>query len=259
MEVVFLAYEAFAQVYDTMMEDVPYEEWAEYIIALLEKFSCKPEMILDLGCGTGTMTELMALKGYDMIGLDLSEDMLIRAKDKAKQAQLDILYLCQDMMAFELYGTVGCIISICDSLNYITTEEGLLEVFKLANNYLEPDGLFIFDLNTDYKFKEVMSDQTFAQTFENCAYIWDNYYYEDENINEYILTLFIEKNGVYERSEETHHEKAYSIDVIKRLILASGLKLEAIYHDNTFDVPKKTSERLYFVAREQGKRKEIVK
>lgn len=251
-----MAYEAFAQVYDTMMQDIPYEEWADYIINLLEKFNCKPEMILDLGCGTGTMTQLLAKKGYEMIGLDLSEDMLIRAKEKAKQADLDILYLCQDMTGFELYGTVGCIISVCDSLNYITVEEELLEVFKLADNYLEPEGLFIFDLNTEYKFKEIMADQTFAETFEDCAYIWDNYYYEEEGINEYILTLFVEKEGVYERSEETHHEKAYSVATIKRLLQISGLKLEAIYHDNTYDGPKKTSERLYFVAREQKKLKE---
>ncbi len=251
-----LAYEAFAQVYDTMMQDVPYEQWVEYILKLMSKFNCKPEMILDLGCGTGTVTGLLAQKGYDMIGLDLSEDMLMRAKEKAKQANLDILYLCQDMTSFELYGTVGCILSVCDSLNYIVSETELLEVFKLVHNYLEPEGLFIFDMNTEYKFQEVMGDQVFAETFHDCAYIWDNYYYEEEKINEYILTLFTEKKGLYERSEETHHEKAYSLEQIKGLIKASGLKLEAIYHDNTFEAPKKTTERVYFVAREQKKLKE---
>lgn len=251
-----MAYESFADVYDVMMQDVPYVDWVDYLITLMSKFKCNPEMMLDLGCGTGTMTQLFAKKGYEMIGLDLSSDMLIRAKEKAREEDLDILYLCQDMTSFELFGTVGCIVSLCDSLNYILTEEELLKVFELANNYLEPSGLFIFDLNTEYKFREIMSDQTFAESFDHCAYIWDNYYFEEEGINEYLLTLFVEKNGVYERSQETHHEKVYSIETIKRLIHASGLKLEAIYHDNTFEAPQKTSERLYFVAREQQKKEQ---
>ncbi|MBC7960113.1 MAG: class I SAM-dependent methyltransferase [Vallitaleaceae bacterium] len=251
-----MAYESFASVYDQMMKDVPYEEWVEYVLKLMNKFHYEPKMILDLGCGTGTMTGLLAKKGYEMIGIDLSEDMLIRAREKARDADLDILYLCQDMTAFELYGTVGCIVSLCDSLNYILEEDALLQVFKLADNYLEPGGLFIFDLNTEYKFKEILSDQNFSQAFEDCAYIWDNYYYEEEAINEYVLTLFVQNQELelYERSEEIHHEKAYSIETVKRLLAEAGLKFEGVYHDNTLLAPKKNSERIYYVAREQKKK-----
>ncbi len=251
-----MGYEKFASVYDIMMQDVPYEQWANYLEAIMVKYDAVPEMILDLGCGTGTMTQLLAEKGYETIGVDLSEDMLITAKEKAHKSNLDILYLCQDMTCFELYGTVGCVVSVCDSLNYITEEEQLLQVFKLVNNYLEPGGLFIFDLNTVYKFKEVLGDNTFAQAYEKCAYIWDNYYYDEEKMNEYNLTIFIEENNKYSRYEELHYEKAYSIETIKSLLKSAGLKVEAIYDDNTFDEEVATSERIYFVAREQLKEKQ---
>lgn len=255
-----MAYELFAEVYDVMMQDVPYKEWAEYILKIMDKFNCKPDIILDLGCGTGTVTQILAEKGYDMIGIDLSSDMLIKAKEKARMAELDILFLCQDMTEFELFGTVGCIISVCDSLNYILEDDELLKVFQLANNYLEPDGLFIFDVNTEYKFSEIMSENTFAQAYDNCAYIWDNYYYEQEKINEYTLTLFVEKeDNNYVKATETHYERAYEINKIKMLLAKAGLELLAVYHDNTFDLPKKDSERVYFVAREYMKRKQLNK
>lgn len=250
------SYENFAKVYDIMMEDIPYQEWVEYIELIMKKNNCHPKLMLDLGCGTGNITTLLAQKGYDMIGIDNSADMLSIAKSKAKDHQVDILYLLQDMRLFELYGTVGCIISLCDSLNYITEEKDLLEVFKLVNNYLDPSGLFIFDLNTEYKFKENMTNHTFAETYDDCAYIWDNYYYEDEKINEYLLTLFIkdDKNN-YNRYEEIHYEKAYSIDKIKHLLDEAGLKLESVYDEGSFNKPKATSTRIYFVAREQQKAK----
>lgn len=248
-----MGYEKFASVYDVMMVDVPYEDWVDYIQKILVYHKCDPKMLLDLGCGTGTMTRQFAMKGYETIGIDLSEDMLIVAKDKAQKAQLDILYLCQDMRNFELYGTVGCIVSLCDSLNYITSEADMLQVFKLVNNYLDPEGLFIFDLNTEYKFSRVMKDNTFAETFDSSAYIWENYYYKKDKINEYKLTLFIEEDNGYTRHEEVHYEKAYDVDTISRLLQEAGMKVEGIYHDQTFSSPQKNSERIYFVAREQGK------
>jgi SAM-dependent methyltransferase len=248
-----MSYEKFASVYDIMMADVPYEEWAQYIEEILALHKCQPKIFLDLGCGTGTITQLFAEKGYETIGIDLSEEMLGVARDKALASNLDILYLCQDMREFELYGTVGCVVSVCDSLNYITSENDLLKVFKLVNNYLDPEGLFIFDLNTEYKFSKIMKDNTFACTFDNSAYIWENYYYKNENINEYKLTLFIEEENGYARYEEVHYEKAYDIETITKLLQEAGLKIEGIYHDHSFSSPKKNSERIYFVAREQGK------
>jgi 2-polyprenyl-3-methyl-5-hydroxy-6-metoxy-1,4-benzoquinol methylase len=246
------AYESFAAVYDMFMEDTDYDAWVDYIQAIWEKEKVSPKLILDLGCGTGNVSQRLAKKGYSMIGIDISEEMLMIAKAKAQKEGLDILYLMQDMREFELYGTVNCIISLFDSLNYITEEEDLLQVFSLVNNYLHPGGLFLFDLNTEYKFRHVLGQNVFAESREDAAYIWENYYDEEEGINEFYMNFFIqEKNGQrYERKEEWHYEKAYSIETIKKLIEKSGMELVNIYDAFTFEPPKEDSERIYVVARE---------
>jgi SAM-dependent methyltransferase len=250
------AYRNFAQVYDLFMEDTPYDEWVEYLKSLWERYNHKPKLIADLGCGTGTITRILAKDGYDMIGIDLSEDMLAVAREKASEREQDILYLLQDMREFELYGTVDCIISLFDSINYITEKDDLFEVFKLVNNYLEPGGLFIFDVNTEYKFENILSSNTFAQTSEEAAYIWENFYDKEEKINEYYMNFFIKQhNGqAYERFEEFHYEKAYSIQEITFLLEKSGLKLLDVFDAFTFAKPKKDSQRLYFVAQEVKKK-----
>ena len=170
------AYTSFAVVYDTFMDNVPYEEWGEYLHGLLLEYGVEDGLVLDLGCGTGTMTEILASKGYDMTGVDFSEEMLDIAMQKRTKSGHDILYLMQDMREFELYGTVRAIVSVCDSMNYLTEDGDLEQVFRLANNYLDPGGLFIFDMNTEYKYREMLGDQTIAEERENCSFIWDNYY-----------------------------------------------------------------------------------
>ena len=150
------AYTSFASVYDTFMDNVPYNKWGKYIRDMLGRYGVTEGLVLDLGCGTGTMTEILAGYGYDMIGVDDSEDMLELAMDKRLKSGHDILYLMQDMREFELYGTVKAVVSVCDSVNYMTEPEDLKEVFRLVNNYLDPGGIFLFDFNTDYKYREVM-------------------------------------------------------------------------------------------------------
>ena len=144
------AYSEFARVYDLFMDNIPYEEWCEYLVTLLKKYGVDDGLVLELGCGTGNISEALRHKGYDMIGIDNSEEMLSVAIEKSMEVEDDTLpqslYLCQDMREFELYGTVRAIVSICDSMNYITESEDLLEVFRLANNYLDPEGVFIFDI-----------------------------------------------------------------------------------------------------------------
>ena len=185
------AYTSFAAVYDTFMDNIPYEEWEKYLKSLLYEYGVREGLVLELGCGTGNMTEILAQSGYDMIGVDNAEEMLEIAIEKRMKSGLDILYLQQDMREFELYGTVKAIVSVCDSVNYILEEEELEEVFRLVNNYLDPGGVFIFDFNTVYKYREILGDQTIAENREECSFIWDNYYYEEERINEYELSLFI--------------------------------------------------------------------
>ena len=207
------AYTSFAAVYDTFMDNIPYEEWKSYLEELLKEYGVQDGLVLDLGCGTGTMTELLAADGYDMIGVDNSEEMLEIAREKQIKSGHEILYLLQDMREFELYGTVGAVFSICDSLNYITEPEELKQVFRWVNNYLDPGGIFIFDFNTEYKYREVLGDQTIAESREDCSFIWDNYYYEEERINEYELNLFIREDAesetegdLYRRFRETHFQ-----------------------------------------------------
>lgn len=248
------AYTSFARVYDTFMDNIPYEEWGRYLTALLEEYHVTDGLVLDLGCGTGTMTELLAAKGYDMIGVDYSEDMLEIAMEKREASGHDILYLLQDMREFELYGTVGAVVSICDSVNYITEEEDLEEVFRLVNNYLDPKGVFIFDFKTLYNYQTVLGDRTIAEKREECSFIWDNYYYEDERINEYELTLFIQDEGnLYRKFEEIHYQRAYTLEEMIRLVKASGLEFVAAYDAFTKNAPNEKSERIYMIAREHGK------
>lgn len=248
------AYTSFARVYDTFMDNIPYEEWGKYLTALLKEYNVTDGLVLDLGCGTGTMTELLASKGYDMIGVDYSEDMLEIAMEKREASGHDILYLLQDMREFELYGTVRAVVSICDSVNYITEEENLEEVFRLVNNYLDPKGVFIFDFKTLYNYQTILGDRTIAEKREECSFIWDNYYYEDEKINEYELTLFIQDEGdMYRKFEEIHYQKAYTLEEMIRLVKASGLEFVAAYDAFTKNAPDEKSERIYIVARENGK------
>lgn len=249
------AYTSFAAVYDTFMDNIPYEEWADYLIGLLKEYGIEQGLVADLGCGTGTLTEILSHAGYDMIGIDNAEDMLEIAMEKRAVSGHDILYLLQDMRAFELYGTVRAVVSICDSVNYITEEEELLEVFRLVNNYLDPKGIFIFDFNTDYKYREILGSQTIAEDREECSFIWDNYYYEDEQINEYELSLFIreEKSELYRKYQETHYQKGYDLETIQRLIVSSGLEYVAAYDAFTKNEPTECSERIYVIAREKGK------
>ena len=249
------AYTNFASVYDTFMDNIPYGEWAEYLIGLLKEYGIQDGLVLDLGCGTGNMTELLAAFGYDMIGIDNAEEMLEIAMEKRAESRHDILYLLQDMREFELYGTVRAIVSICDSINYITEESELVEVFRLANNYLDPKGIFIFDFNTVYKYRDVLGNQTIAEDREECSFIWDNYYYEEEQINEYELSLFIkEKNSdLYRKYQETHYQKSYDLQTIRGLVEQAGLEYITAYDAFTKHSPKEESERIYVITRERGK------
>ncbi len=262
------AYTDFAMVYDTFMDETPYEQWCEFLMELFRKYGAQKDdtrqensavmdnlrqernTVLDLGCGTGTLTELLARRGYDMIGVDLSEEMLRIAVDKRERSGLDILYLCQDMRELELYGTVGAAVSVCDSVNYLLEEDDVVQTFRLVNNYLYPEGLFIFDFNTIYKYAEIIGDTTIAENREECSFIWENTYYEEERINEYDLTIFVREEGDrYRRFQETHLQRGYSLKEMRGMVEAAGLLfVDAIDADTHREVTQE-SERIYIVAR----------
>ena len=268
------AYTSFAQVYDMFMDNVPYEEWSRYVIDLLKEEKIEEGLVLDLGCGTGKMTRLLAAAGFDMIGIDNSEDMLeiarecqyaqdeakggktgdMTASDEEEASDSNILYLLQDMREFELYGTVRAVISICDSMNYILDEEDLLQVFKLVNNYLDPKGIFIFDMNTRYKYAQMLGETTITENREEGSFIWENYFDEEEDINQYDLTLFIREDGdLYRKYEETHFQRVYDLDTVKDLLQEAGMEFVAAYDAFTKEPVKADSERIYIIARECGK------
>ncbi len=252
------AYTGFAKVYDLFMDDVPYEEWADYLHAILKNFQIKDGLVLDLGCGTGNMTEALAAKGYDMIGIDGSEEMLGMASRKKEQSGHDILYLLQDMRSFELFGTVRAIVSVCDCVNYAVSPDDLIQVFRLVNNYLDPKGIFVFDFNTRYKYEIVMGCRTIAENRADASFIWENDYYEDEKINEYRLTVFRKEPGqagagLYRKYEETHYQRAYTFPEIRDLLAEAGLVFTAAYDAYTWEPVRADSERITVVAQENGK------
>ena len=242
------AYTSFAQVYDLFMDNVPYEMWGEYLAQLFREYGIEEGLLLDLGCGTGKLTRIMAEKGYDMIGVDYSYEMLDIAKSESEES---ILYLLQDMREFELYGTVRGIYSACDCMNYILEENELRSVFKLANNYLDPGGVFVFDVNTPYKYRELLAENTIAENRDEGSFIWENYFDEDEQINEYDLTLYIkEEDGRFIRFEENHFQRCYELSMIRRLLEEAGLEFVAMYDAYTKEPVSEESEKVLFVARE---------
>ena len=247
-------YGGFASVYDTFMDETPYEEWCEFLVQILEEYEVPKGLVLDLGCGTGTLTEMLSKEGYDMIGVDNSEQMLAIAMEKRETSGENILYLLQDMREFELYGTVGAVISVCDSLNYLLEEDDLVQTFRLVNNYLDPKGIFIFDFNTVYKYREVIGDTTIAENREECSFIWENYYHEEEEINEYDLTIFVrEEDELFRKFEENHYQRGYRLKQMEEALKKAGMEFVKAMDADTHGEVTKNSERIYCIARECGK------
>lgn len=281
------AYTSFAKVYDTFMDETPYEAWAERIREMIEKYGVsKPSsskrslsevsaagrssdrkdggkvsalesernLVLELGCGTGTMTEHLASFGYDMIGVDSAEEMLSIAMEKRAESGHGILYLLQDMREFELYSTVGTVVSVCDSLNYLLEEEELLQTFKQVDNYLYPGGIFVFDFNTVYKYAQVIGDATIAENREDCSFIWENFYHSGEEINEYDLTLFVqEEEGLYRKFTETHYQRGYTLEQMQRIAAQAGLDWVCAMDSDTGGEVTPQTERIFAVVKEQKK------
>lgn len=254
------AYSGFAEYYDTFMENIPYKKWHRYIRSLLREYFIEDGLVLELGCGTGTMTELLAADGYDMIGVDQSADMLAEAMEKRETSGSSVLYLQQDMREFELYGTVRAIVSICDTMNYLLEESDFVQVLKLANNYLDPEGIFLFDLKTEHYYRDVTGDTVFAENREEESIIWENYYYEEEMLNEYGVTIFARgEDGRYDRIEEIHYQRAWDVDTVKKMVEQAGMVWIAAYDAFTREPARRDSTRIYILAREKGKCREINK
>ncbi len=242
-------YNSFAWGYDALTDDIVYQKFVDYYEAIFKKCQIKPELVLDLGCGTGTVTSMMASRGYNMIGVDISEEMLNIAQTKAPQ----VLFLQQDMTDFELYGTVDVIYSALDAVNYILYKKDLKRMFKLVDNYLNPGGIFIFDINTPYKFLNVLDGNTFVYDKESVYCVWQNQYDKKSELCHFFIDLFYKEDGkLFEKFYEEHCERAYEPEDLKRMLTESGLKTIGVYDAFSFRKPKAKSERIFIVAKKIG-------
>ncbi len=252
------SYTAIARVYDKLNKEIDYAAWADFLEACFDRYlPAPPSPVLDLACGTGSMTAQLAKRGYDMIGIDCSADMLSEAFSRTQG--LSVLLLQQDMRTFELYGTVGAVTCCLDSLNYLPTKEDLSKTFANVHNYLDPDGLFLFDMNTPYKFETIYGDNAYVLEDEivydendtGLVYCgWQNFYHKETGVCEFILSLFEEMpDGSYRRSDEQQTEYCYDMQTVKEALAANGFALLGVWSDYRFTDITKTTPRWYFAAR----------
>jgi len=237
-------YRHFARVYDAFMDGIPYGQWAGYIDEILRCHGLSQgSLILDLGCGTGTMALLMAQKGYEVIGVDASEDMLSEAYAKMQEKGLQILLLNQDIQKLDLYGTVDAAYSTCDVINYILTEEGFAKLLKNVALYLNMGGVFIFDLKTDSKYRQLGSN-TYRDSVGEVSYVWENHYDTSTCINEYRCQFTVKNEGIF---TEFHSQRAYSTETVAALAQQAGLQVISIFSYD-MDMPvTPESERVTYV------------
>ena len=249
-----MIYSLLAPVYDEINKDINYSEWADFIEKIINKelSEIPAKLVLDLGCGTGSMTLELASRGYDMTGVDSSPEMLDIARLRAEKSgiQGDILWLCQDMREFELYGTVDVVVSCLDCINHITKPSEVKKCFSLVHNYLIPDGLFIFDINGKRKFEEIYADNSYVMEGEDSFCVWQNYYNRKSKLCDFYITLFKEnKNGTYDRYDEAELERMYTLASMKRMLGECGLEFLGAYSDFSFTPAGDNDERLYIVAK----------
>ena len=242
-------YDALARVYEILNSDIDYSAWADFFERCFDKYLvARPELMLDLACGTGTMTRELAKRGYDMIGVDGSPEMLSEAFSK-NDGEHSILYLNQDMREFELYGTVGAVSCCLDSINYLLSEEDVKKTFSLVHNYLDPDGLFLFDVNSPYKFEKIYGDNAYILEDEGVYCGWQNFYNKESGICDFYLSIFEEEDGQYYRQDEHQQERCYVLETLKQFLTDSGFELLDVVSDFNFTPTTETTERYYIVAR----------
>lgn len=246
-------YFALSKVYDILNADLDYVAWAKYIDNKIKSHSdIDVSLVLDLCCGTGTMTMELDRLGYDMTGIDLSPDMLDIARAKAQEAGRaeNILYLCQDMCAFELYGTVQAVVSCLDSLNHLDSKSDLKKVFDLVHNYLEAGGLFIFDLNSPYKFKNVYGTNAYVLEDEGIYCGWQNIYDKESRICDFYTSVFTEnEDGTYSRFDDYEREYCFGRREVEKLLEKCGFELVSVDGDIDGSPVEKDTERFYFTAK----------
>lgn len=244
-----MAYGIFADFYDLFTENVDYEGRSDYLLSLFEKYDRRPTLLLDLACGTGGFSFEFEKKGIDVIGADLSEDMLCTAQNKALEKGSSILFICQRMSELELYSSVDGAVCCLDSINHITDYDELCDSFARVTQYLEKDRLFIFDVNSLYKHRSVLADNAFVYEDEGVMLVWQNELVDERDVNIY-LDFFVEReDGAYERYSEEFTERGYSNEELNSALKKAGLDVVAVLGDMSELAPEEECERIIYVTR----------
>ena len=249
-----MIYDLLAPLYNSINGDIDYGEWADFFENIIKREykAGQPELVLDLGCGTGKMTIELARRGYDMTGIDFSPEMLDVARCEAERAGLSdqMLWLCQDMTEFELYGTVDVTVSCLDCVNHLTTVKSLEACFSLVHNYLIPNGLFIFDINGKHKFETVYADNSYVFEEEGSICIWQNSYNPKNKTCDFYITVFEEcEDGRYERYDDFQREKMYTVSSVRKMLEKCGFEFIGAYSDFDFSPGTDADDRIYIAAR----------
>ena len=245
-------YPSVAKVYDLLNDGIDYKEWAKYIKRVVDKYSTVPvKLVLDLGCGTGKMTFALRDLGYDMTGVDISPEMLAEAESVCKKKRIkDVLWLCQDMTSFELYGTVDAAVCCLDGINHLTGASDVRRCFDLVHNYLVPGGLFIFDLNTPLKFETVYGENDYVLEDDGVLLAWQNSYNPKTKQCDFFVTVFTENpDGTYDRADSSQRERCYTERSVRRLLADAGFELLFISSDYSDSPAAPDAERWYVAAR----------
>jgi ubiquinone/menaquinone biosynthesis C-methylase UbiE len=242
------SYYHLAEYYDVLMDDVDYDHWCSFIEKIYNAYDCKPHNILDTACGTGNITIPMALKGYDIWGVDISEEMLAIAENKARNKKLNIKFIKQNMTELALNKSFDSVLCMCDGVNYIVDEEDLFRYFKIVYNLIKAGGIFIFDISSRYKLANILGDNTLFQEKDDFCYVWENCFDQEEELLEMHLNFFIPQQGLYKRMEEYHMQRAYSEEHLIKLLSEAGFHNIKSYDDMKLEKPTNRTERIFFAA-----------
>ena len=244
-------YSALSAGYDILNSETDYEAWADFIVEIFKKYGNGVESVLDLGCGTGAMTFALHERGYDMTGGDLSVDMLSVAREECYERDItDILWLLQDMRSFELYGTVNAAVCCLDGINHLTGKGDVAKCFATVHNYLDPDGLFVFDVNTPSKFEDFYACNDYILEDEGVTVCWQNDYDKEKKICDFYLSVFEEQeNGLWKRSDEVVRERCYSREELVSELERAGFEVIGFFGDFSFGEPSENCHRWYIAAR----------
>ncbi|RSL31544.1 class I SAM-dependent methyltransferase [Salibacterium salarium] len=244
------AYSGFAKVYDRLMEDAPYNTWMAWLHQVLQKEAGPSPVILDVGCGTGTILHLLLQNGYNAHGLDMSEEMLSAAREKTDVYKPHLFH--QDMRYIENVGYYDSIVVLCDSFNYLIAEDDVRTAFQSFYSHLKDGGTLIFDVHSLYYIENVLHDFSFADAADDVSYIWNSFPTSEKGEVEHELSFFIQQQaGHYERHDELHLQKAFPISLYQTFLQEAGFDIHGIYADFSFEAPKEDSERIFFVAKKE--------